>query len=390
MLFWIIAGLLTVVVVASVLFPILRKSPAEAPARAEHDAEIYAAQLRELDADLKRGAIAAEDAAVARAEIGRRLLKASAAETTAAFPRHRAALAASVFAVGLGVPAASLYGYVTYGSPALPDRPLAARLAVDPAMADLPTLVAQVEAKLRAKPDDGAGWDMLAPIYLRSGRPEDAVRAVSEAIRLLGATPEREATRGEALVQLASGEVTDEAKASFQRALALNPDFLPAKFFLALDLSQENRFAEAAPAWRDLVAKSPPGAPWLEIAQLAIDDAEKRLAGGPGPAPVQAPGQPGPAPEDVAAAAAMPQADRLAMIQGMVSQLADRLKSAPNDAEGWKRLMQSYTVLGDGDRARGAFAEASAVFAEGTAERRDIEAFAAGLGIGTPPPSTMQ
>lgn len=388
MLFWIIAGFLTAAVVASVLFPILRKHPVDAPARAEHDAEVYAAQLRELDADLKRGVIAPDDAVVARAEIGRRLLKTAHASGRSPAARHRAVLTLCVFAVGLGLPAATLYAYATYGSPDLPDLPLAARLAVDPAKADLPTLIAQVEAKLRAQPADGAGWDMLAPIYLRSGRAEDAVRAASEAIRLLGATAERESTLGEALAQTASGEVTDEAKASFERALALNPDFLPAKFFLALDLSQENRFAEAAPAWRDLVEKSPPGAPWLEIAQLAIADAEKRLPAKDGNGMVSA--QPGPAAADVAAAAALPAADRQAMIEGMVSQLAERLKSAPNDSEGWKRLIQSYTVLGDADRARGAYASATAVFADGTAERRDIEAFAAGLGLVAVPATTTQ
>jgi cytochrome c-type biogenesis protein CcmH len=228
---------------------------------------------------------------------------------------------------------------------------------------------------------------MLAPIYLRSGRSEEAVRAASEAIRLLGATPEREATRGEALAQLASGEVTDEAKASFERALAMNPDFLPAKFFLALDLSQEARFVEAGRAWRDLVAKSPPGAPWLQIANLAIADADEKVAAA---GVVSATPPPGPEAGDIAAASAMPEADRQAMIEGMVSQLAERLKSAPNDAEGWKRLMRSYTVLGDGARAKAAYADASGVFAVGSAERREIERFAMELGLAGSTATTSQ
>ncbi|KQT54237.1 hypothetical protein ASG43_01000 [Aureimonas sp. Leaf454] len=387
MLFWIIAGLLTVFVVAVLLRPILRAHPVEALPRSEHDAEVYAAQLRELDADRRRGTISDEDAAVARAEIGRRLLKTSAPEARLVPSRgRRGLLAFSVFFVGLGVPAATLYAYTTFGSPNLGDLPLAARLAVDPAKADLPTLIAQAEAKLRARPEDGAGWDMLAPIYLRSGRSEEALRAASEAIRLLGPTPEREATRGEALAQAASGEVTDEAKASFERALAMNPDFLPARFFLALDLSQEGQFAQAGRAWRDLVEKSPPGAPWLDIANLAIADADKRVAAAANPPPAQ----PGPTEGDVAAAADLPQADRTAMIEGMVSQLAERLKSAPNDVEGWKRLMRSYTVLGDGERARESLRQASAVFAEGTSERQDIERFALELGLQAGSETTAQ
>jgi len=68
------------------------------------------------------------------------------------------------------------------------------------------------------------------------------------------------------------------------------------------------------------------------------------------------------------------------MIEGMVSQLAARLQTAPNDVEGWKRLMRSYTVLGDVDAARAAKARAEAAFPPGSRERQEIEAFARSLG----------
>lgn len=404
-LFWIIVVLLTVIVTLSSVWPILRRRDASTPLRAEYDVEVYSAQMGELKADLARGTISADEAGIARAEIGRRLLKATAeAETTAGAPKRtrvkvRRWLAAGL--VGAAMPVAAVVFYFETGSPEMPDLPLQARLSVDPARADLPTLVAQAEARLRSNPNDGAGWDLLGPIYLRSGRADEAVTAIQNAIRILGDSPEREAGLGEALTQVASGEVTDLAKASFERALALNADYLPAKFFLALDLSQENRFQEAGPAWQKLIAASPPGSPWLQLAEMALADAQQKIAAANGapagnaqgaPAVAEAPevaGAPevassaprGPSGSDIAAASGMSEDDRKAMIEGMVSQLAERLKTAPNDVEGWKRLMQSYSVLGDGERVRGAYAEASAAFAQGTPERTAIDGVAAQLGV---------
>lgn len=400
-LFWIIVASLTLLVTLTVIWPMLRQRDAAAPARAEYDVEVYGAQMNELKADVARGSISAEEAGVARAEIGRRLLKAAAEVETAAggaSRRSRTGRRTAAVLVGGGLPLAALGLYLGYGSPALPDLPLQARLAVDPAKADLPTLVAQAEARLRADPGDGAGWDLLGPIYLRTGRAGEAATAFGNAIRILGDTAERQTGFGEALTQIASGEVTDAAEASFARALTLNPDYLPAKFFLALDMSQEGRFAQAGPAWQQLIDASPAGAPWLQLANMALADAQAKIAAADGTAPAAASAQTapaasapavasaaaprGPSGSDVEAAAAMSGEDRQAMIEGMVSQLAERLKSAPNDVEGWKRLMQSYSVLGDGERVRTAYADARAAFAPGTPERTAIDGLAAELGLG--------
>ena len=45
-------------------------------------------------------------------------------------------------------------------------------------------LVAQVEAHLARNPEDGRGWEVIAPVYLRLGRFDDAVKARRNALRL--------------------------------------------------------------------------------------------------------------------------------------------------------------------------------------------------------------
>ena len=62
--------------------------------------------------------------------------------------------------------------------------------------------MAQVEAHLESNPDDGRGWEVVAPVYLRLGRFEDAVKARRNALRLIGANADREADLGEALIAM--------------------------------------------------------------------------------------------------------------------------------------------------------------------------------------------
>ncbi len=60
----------------------------------------------------------------------------------------------------------------------------------------------------------------------------------------------------------------------------------------------------------------------------------------------------------MAAAKDMSDADRNAMIRGMVDRLATRLKQNGDDVEGWLRLVRAYMVLGERDKAKSALTDA--------------------------------
>ena len=62
--------------------------------------------------------------------------------------------------------------------------------------------------------------------------------------------------------------------------------------------------------------------------------------------------------DTMAAGNSMNEADRGAMIRGMVERLATRLKQNGDDVEGWLRLVRAYMVMGDRDKAKGASADA--------------------------------
>ena len=130
--------------------------------------------------------------------------------------------------------------------PRLPGQPLQARLEASPDDASLEQLVVQVETHLAQNPEDGRGWEVLAPIYLKAGRYAQARQAYANAVRLLGSTGEREASVGEAATAAADGVVTADAHAAFQRAVAKDPANARARYFLGRAKEQDGDKAGAA------------------------------------------------------------------------------------------------------------------------------------------------
>jgi cytochrome c-type biogenesis protein CcmH len=370
MMLWVIFAVMTAAAVIAVLWPLGRK-PADPSGGS--DRLVYLDQLQEIDRDRALGLIGAGEAESARVEISRRLLAAAGAEASAAQPsvpgtaarRRRAAFAAIVV-----VPLVALGFYLKLGSPGIPGQSAFARVTEPEQDRSIGSLIAQVENHLARDPNDGAGWEVIAPVYLRLGRFADAVMARKKAIALNGDSPERESDLGEALVAAANGVVTDEAKLSFAHALAGDAHNLKARFYLGLADEQDGNRDAAAQKWRALLDDAPANVPWRDFvgAALARVTGEPASSGGPGTA-------------DVAATENMPEGARADMIRGMVQRLADRLHANGNDVEGWMRLVRAYAVLGDHDKAKGAAADARRALAGQPDQVKRIDDLVKGLGL---------
>ena len=72
------------------------------------------------------------------------------------------------------------------------------------------------------------------------------------------------------------------------------------------------------------------------------------------------------------------------MIRGMVERLAERLKENKSDLDGWLRLIRSYAVLKETDKAQDAAATARQQFASDAKALEQIDALAQGLGLASP------
>jgi cytochrome c-type biogenesis protein CcmH len=242
-------------------------------------------------------------------------------------------------------------------------------------------LVSQVEARLASNPNDGAGWEVLAPVYLRMGRADDAVAAWRKAILLNGDSPPRESALGEALVAAANGVVTDEAKQALQKAVAGDPHDAKAGYYLGLADDQDGNSAAAAGKWRALLAQAPPDAPWVGFVREALARVTGAPAAEAGPKAGPPTPETGPTASDAPAADSTSETQRTAMVRGMVQRLADRLHADGNDVEGWLRLVRSYAVLGDRDQAKDAAADAKRALSDHPDEVKRIDDLVKDLGL---------
>lgn len=339
MAIWIIFASMTGAAVLALLWP-LGRGGASGFAELADARSLYKAQLAEIGRDVARGLIGPDEAEAARGEAGRRLLRAArepeaaTGETEASLRRRRASSALALSCV----PLLALLIYGAQGSPHLPDQPLAARLSDGGAHSDMSLALARIESHLAANPADARGWAVVAPVYLRLGRHDDAVRAFSAALSQGEASAELLAGLGEARTLAAGGIVTSEARESLSRALVLDPGNVRARYFLALASEQDGDLPAAATALRALLADAPPDAGWAEPVRERLKGLDAAASRG--------------------AIAAMPEAERQAAIRGMVEGLAARLEAQGGTAEDWQRLVRARMVLGDRPAALAALAEA--------------------------------
>src|SRR5260221_576542 len=136
-------------------------------------------------------------------------------------------------------------------------------------------------------------------------------------------------------------------------ALAL---LLPAaaRFYLAPAEAEAGTAQAAIDSWQKLAG---------DVADRELRDGLRaRIADAASSAGVAAPAlaaPAGPSAEDRARAAQMTPEERQQMIRGMVDGLAVKLKSDPEDFEGWMKLARAYSVLNERDKAADAYEQAA-------------------------------
>jgi cytochrome c-type biogenesis protein CcmH len=352
-----------------IISPLLRGSRGM-PARQQYDQAVYRDQLRELDRDVARGLLSDTDAQGARLEIQRRLLTADAmpdrTERLAPSPVMAGVVAVVVAGGAIGL-------YLTIGAPMLPDMPFASRnlpagtQQAEAGHADLERAAAGLEAKLRANPKDMNGWLLYARTAALLNQWDKAANAYRQAMALGAQGPDVDAGYGEMLVLQARGIVTPAAADAFSRALRDDPKSDVARYYLALAAGQAGEEQKAIDMLQGVLADIPQDSPMREQIARRIHDAAKAgglampvlARGKPPEAAAAAP--PGPDAQQMANVAGMSDADRKAMISGMVAKLAAQMQADPGNLDGWMRLGHAYAVLGERDKAGDAYAHAAAL-----------------------------
>ena len=354
LLFWILAGLISS---GGALLILLRAAGAgEAGSPADPTVEVYRRQLAEIDELAGRRLLGDDERQAARAEAGRRLLGEAERTSERAPQLSPAATRRLVLAGAIAAPILALGGYLLTGAPGLPDMPFDARLkawrqvaAADPSRLSLPQMAAVLAADAKSRPKDPQPLYYLGVVERAGGDLPSAIRDLEKSADLDPSNAKIWATLGAALVEQAQGQVDAAAADAFRRALALDPMALQPRYFLARADIAGGRVDVGLAGWRAILAGLPAQDPRRTTLQAEIDQTAKtgRLDSAPPPISSSAPGQGG---------------QEAAFIQSMVDRLAARLRSQPDDPEGWARLIRAYGVLHQDDRQKTALAEARRLF----------------------------
>ena len=221
MVLWIGFAVLAAAVVWAVTRPLL--TPTRGRCRGnDSELAVYRDQLAEIEAERRAGA--------ARWRRGRRRARrARPASDPALRKKSRRATARQrnapsrrarqvVIYAAAALPVIGIALYLAVGSPQLPAGPTRRASIRRCEQATAADLVASVEAHLREHPEDGRGWDVLAPVYMRMGDFTQAADAFQRAARLLGESPKRLAGFARAIIMLQNGIVNEPARQALREA----------------------------------------------------------------------------------------------------------------------------------------------------------------------------
>ena len=363
---WLVFALLSVVGLLFMGLP-LRHRSSQAPVPADTSDAVLMDQLDEVRRDLERGVISDAEATAAEQEIKKRILVQS-RRSVLSDGKPTAGGRLMVVLSAVFVPVFAFGYYSAMGSPEIPGVAFAERAAERQDAAEIADLTDRLYVRLKSDPQGGAseGWMLLGQTYSKMGRFADA----ADAYQVVAQRPEADSAvfsmLAEVLIYAEQGVVTAEADSVIERAYELDPSNPGAAFFKAVSLEQKG---DGAQAHETLVARLDDAEgffPWME----SFVGEANRIGAKIGKAPISladyAPGvsAPGPTQEDIENAQDMSVEERQDFIRSMVERLATRLEDEPDDLDGWMRLGNAYSVLGDTAPAVTAFERAEILLSE--------------------------
>ncbi len=339
------AALLTLLVTAWLIRPLLRKPTGSGISSERLNAAIHRDQLQALEADLARGIISQQDFETSRDELQLRLLDDTESFEAAAQAKAGGFLNARRTAtlVGLSMPLLAMGLYWQLGAPMAID----AQPAGHGNAQQIQQMIDDMANKLKANPDNPRGWAMLGRAYKAVNRLPEAAQAFEKAGSAVNTDADLLVEYAELLAMQAGNNLKGRPTQMVDEALRLNPEHPMALMLSGIASFQDEKFKEAVAKWEKLLAMMNPDSPDAE--QMRSNIAEARNKAG-----MSLPTESNKLPPVPAGAAAGMTPEK---INEMVNKLAERLKANPDDLPGWARLARAYKVQGRLEEAEQAYAK---------------------------------
>jgi cytochrome c-type biogenesis protein CcmH len=343
-----IAALLTLLVVAWFVRPLLLKPRGSGVSSDKLNASIYRDQLLALERDLARGVISQQDFEITRDELQLRLLD-DTENTDVVLTTHTGFLTAkrTAIAISLSVPVFAIGIYMILGEPSAMGPAASQAKAAPVDDQQIRQMIDTLAVKLKANPENPQGWAMLARSYKAVGQLQEAQQAFEKAGAFVNGNPDMLVDYAELLGIQAGNKLAGRPEKMIDEALKLNPEHPMGLMLAGVALYERSDFVGAISRWDKLVNLLAPGSEDARQVQANIDDA-RRKAGLPEA------NQSNALPPVPAGAVAGMTPDK---INEMVDRLAAKLKANPSDFPGWARLARAYKVQGRLNEAAQAYAK---------------------------------
>ncbi|RTL43560.1 MAG: c-type cytochrome biogenesis protein CcmI [Burkholderiales bacterium] len=158
---------------------------------------------------------------------------------------------AGALAVVLPLAAGGLYTHLGRPDALAPPPPAAA--SPNP----IEQMVQRLADRLQRTPDDADGWALLARAYEQLGRPQDALPAYAQLERLRPGDAQVLSQHAVTLAMVKGEGLSGEPEALLRRALALDPQHVPALGLLAAAAQERGDDAAARGLWLKVLSAVP-------------------------------------------------------------------------------------------------------------------------------------
>ncbi len=289
--FWILASGLTLLAIAFIILPLLRRKEYVTLSSDELNLSVFKQQLEELDNDLNNGILDQPRYDAARRDLEKELLedvsgdKAQPAASTSGSGRW-------IMSVALVVPLMSIGMYQALGNPEIIPRLAAAPDSGiggpsqqsphtgQPSMQNLPPmeeLVKKLAAKLEQQPENLDGWLMLGRSYMSLSQPQKAIEAYQKAMQLNSENSTLLLAYAEAIAQTQGKNFTGQPAVLIEKAYKLAPRDPNGLWMMGIVSYQREQFQDALNYWEKLESQLTPQSQDIASVQSAISDAKAKL-----------------------------------------------------------------------------------------------------------------
>ncbi len=286
-IFWLIAFVLALGVLAALVWPLMRARTIEAPGVEAAATAVFRDHKRQLDEEVAAGTLSVADRDAAEAELVARFgdeLAVKSAEIGAGSERSRWIVALVLVAL---VPASAAVLYFTLGDPSSlkPAPPaVAAQAGANHPVDDvqIAAMIERLAEKMKANPEDPQGWMLLGRSYLKLGRYNDSAAAFAEAAKRMPEDAQLLTDQAEAIAMSQGQSLQGRPEEMLKRALVLEPNNAQALAMSAAAAAERRDFTGAIALTKRLQGLVPPNSEESQQVDQMLADLEAQRKGGPG------------------------------------------------------------------------------------------------------------